>query len=76
MEKRKKVGHILCFPHGSVGKESACNAGDLGLILGRGDILEKEMATHSSILVCKILWTEELGGLQPQGSRSQAWMSH
>ena len=27
-------------------------------------ILEKEMATHSSILVWKILWTEEPGGLQ------------
>ena len=26
--------------------------------------LEKEMATHSSILVWKIPWTEELGGLQ------------
>ena len=31
-------------------KESACNAGDLGSIPGREDPLEKEMATHSSIL--------------------------
>ena len=30
--------------------------------------LEKEMATHSSILAWRILWTEELGGLQPMGS--------
>ena len=30
--------------------------------------LEKEMATHSSILVWKILWTEEPGGLQSMGS--------
>ena len=32
--------------------------------LGREDPLEKEMATHSSILACKIPWTEEPGGLQ------------
>ena len=31
--------------------------------LGREDSLEKEMATHSSILAWKIPWTEELGGL-------------
>jgi len=35
---------------GSEVKESACSAGDLGLILGLGRSLEKEMATHSSIL--------------------------
>ena len=34
----------------SVGKESACNAGDLGSILGWEDPLEEEMATHSSVL--------------------------
>ena len=31
--------------------------------------LEKEMATPSSILIWKIPWTEELGGLQPMGSQ-------
>ena len=41
----------LGFPSGSDGKESACNAGDLGLIPGWEDPLEKGMATHSSILV-------------------------
>ena len=35
--------------------------------LGREDLLEKEMATHSSILAWKIPWMEELGGLQVQG---------
>ena len=30
-------------------------------------ILEKEMATHSSILVWRIPWTEEPGGLQSMG---------
>ena len=85
------------FPHSSVGKESACNAGDPGLIswvrkihwrrdrlptpvswvslvaqrvknppamletwvqsLGWEDPLEKEKATHSSILAWRIPWT-------------------
>ena len=35
--------------------------------LGREDPLEKEMATHSSILVWRIPWTEEPGGLQSMG---------
>ena len=37
--------------------------------LGWEDPLEKEMATHSSILAWKILWTEEPGGLQFMGSQ-------
>ena len=37
--------------------------------LGQEDPLEKEMATHSSILVWRIPWTEELGGLQSTGSK-------
>ena len=35
--------------------------------LGREDLLEKEMATHSSILAWKIPWMEELGRLQSMG---------
>ena len=35
--------------------------------LGREDPLEKEMATHSSILAWGLLWTEEPGGLQRAG---------
>ena len=35
--------------------------------LGQGDLLEQEMATHSSILAWKIPWTEEPGGLQSMG---------
>ena len=43
--------------------------------LGREDILEKEMATHSSILAWKIPWIEELGGLQAQGvAKSHTWL--
>ena len=35
--------------------------------LGRDDLLEKEMATYSSILAWEIPWTEEPGGLQSMG---------
>ena len=37
--------------------------------LGREDLLEKEVAPHSSILAWKIPWTEEPGGLQSMGSQ-------
>ena len=37
--------------------------------LGREDPLEKEMATHSSILAWRIPWTEKPGGLQSMGSQ-------
>ena len=37
--------------------------------LGWEEPLEKEMATHSSILAWRIPWTEELGGLQSTGSQ-------
>ena len=37
--------------------------------LGWEDPLEKEVATHSSILAWRILWTEEPGGLQSMGSQ-------
>ena len=35
------------------------------------DPLDREMATHSGILAWKILWTEELGGLQSMRLQSQ-----
>jgi len=59
----------LGFPDGSDGKESACNVGDLGWIPEWEDPLEKEMATHSSILTWRIPWTEEPGWLQSMGSQ-------
>ena len=69
---KKEIQHTkhvrLGFPHSASGKESACNAGDLGLIPGLGDSLEKGMVTHSSILAWRIPWTEELGRLQFIGS--------
>ena len=50
---------LSVFPGGSVGKESACNAGDPGSIPESGRSLEKEMATYSSILSWETPWTEE-----------------
>ena len=54
---------------GSYSKETACNAGDQVRSLGWEDPLEKEMATHSSILAWKIVWMEEPGRLQSMGSQ-------
>ena len=39
------------------------------LSLSWEDLLEKEMATHCSILAWKMPWTEEPGGLQSMGSQ-------
>ena len=43
--------------------------------LGQEDPLEKGKASHSSILVQRISWTEETGGLQSMGSQSQTRLS-
>ena len=56
------------LPNGSVGKESACNAGDTGDRLDWEDPMEKEMATYPSVLAWEIPWTEEPCGLQSMGS--------
>ena len=56
------------FPKWLSGKESTCNVGDTVQSLGQEDLLEEDMATHSSILVWKIPWTEEPGRLQSMGS--------
>ena len=57
-------------PGGLDGKPSACSAEDLGSIPGSEDPLEKEMATHSSILARKIPWSEEPDRLQSMGSQT------
>jgi len=59
---------VLGFPSDSEVKESAFNAGDTGN-MGREDPLEKEMATHSSILAWEIPWTGEPGRLQSMESQ-------
>ena len=56
------------FPGGSDGKESACNAGDPGLIPGLGRSFGEGYGDHSSFLAWRIPWTEEPGGLQSMGS--------
>ena len=50
-------------------KEPTCNAGDVALISGSGNLLEEEMATHSSIVAWRIPWIEDSGGLQSMGSQ-------
>ena len=58
------------FPGGSAVKNTPSNAGDAGSIPGSGRSLEKEIATHSSILAWRIPWTEEPAGLQSTGSQT------
>ena len=60
---------FLGFPGGSAGKESVCNVGDLGSILGWEDPLEKGTATHSSILAWRIPWITVHGV-----TKSQIWL--
>ena len=50
-------------------RPSAYNVGDPGSNPGREDVLEKEMATHSSVLAWQIPWMEEPGRLQSMGSQ-------
>ena len=56
------------FPGGSVVKNPAMQEKWVQA-LGQEDLLEKEMATHSSILAWKISWTQQPGGLQSMGSQ-------
>ena len=60
------------FPGGSDGKESTCNAGDLGW----QDPLEEGMATPLRILAWRIPWTEEPGGLQSMVAKSWTRLSN
>ena len=57
---------ICGLPRWLSGKESACQCRRETRVgcLAREDPLEEEMATHSSILVWEIPWTEEPGGLK------------
>ena len=55
------------FPGGSVVKNPPAMQETWVRSLGQEDPLEKEMATHSSILAWEIPWTEEPGALQSMG---------
>ena len=55
-------------------KNLTAKAGDIRdvdsiLGLGHEDPQKESMATHSSILACRISWTEEPGGLHPWGHK-------
>ena len=60
--KISKTNIYKGFPHGSVVKNPPAKQETRVGLLGQEDPLEKEMATHSSILAWEILWTEEPGG--------------
>ena len=60
--------HLSGFPGGSAVKKPP--AVQMWVrSLGQEDPLEREMATHSSILAWRLPWTEELGGLYSMGSQ-------
>ena len=58
------------LPCGSDGKESACNAGDPGLMPGSGRSSGEGNGYHSSILAWRISWTVGTGGLPSMGSQT------
>ena len=58
----------MVFPSGSVVKNPREMQETQARLLGQEDPLEEGMATHSSILACRMPWTEEPGGLQFIGS--------
>ena len=55
----QKICCLLCFPCGSAGKESACNAGDLGLISGLG----RSTGEGKGYLLTPLFWPGEFHGL-------------
>ena len=55
---------------------NAGDAGDSGLIPGSKEPLEKEMATHSSVLTWKTPLKEEPGGLQSWGCKELETIEH
>ena len=63
-----QVSTNVALPRWLSGKESAAILEIQVRSLGQEDHQEKGMATHSSILAWRILWTEEPGGLQSMGS--------
>ena len=61
------------LPGGSNDKESACNAGELGLTMSWEDPLEKGMVTQFSTLAWRIPWTEEPGRLHTVHGVTKSW---
>ena len=75
-KKVANVKHQMGFPGDSVVKNLPAVQEAQVQSLGLEDPLEKEMATHSSILAWEIPWTEESDGLQPMSSQSQTQLSN
>jgi len=59
----------IIFPGDSDSEECAATRETQVRSLSQEDPLEKGMATHSSVLACRIPWTEESGGLQSMRSQ-------
>ena len=59
----------MAFPGCSAAKNPPAMQETKVQTLGQEDSLQKEMATHSSIIAWEIPWTEKLGGLQSMGSQ-------
>ena len=66
---KRWIERIEGFPSDSVVKNLPAVLETWVQSLGQEDPLEKEMATHSSILAWTIPWAEEPGGLQSMGSQ-------
>ena len=78
-ENHNKLSPDSCwrgFPGDSDSTEPARNVWDPSSVPGLGRILQKEMATHYSILAWRNPRTEEPGGLQSMGSQSQTPLSN
>ena len=67
--KKVKIEVYVGFPGGSVVKNLPAQQETWVQSLGWEDPLKEEMATHSSILILEIPWTEDPGGLQSMGSQ-------
>ena len=71
LQVQGKLNLLLCegfsgdFPGGSEGKNMSAMWETWVRSLGQENPLEKEMATHYSILAWRIPWMEELGGYSP-----------
>ena len=75
MTKKKNKKKKKRLPWWLSGRESTY-AGDMVQSLSWEDILEKELATHSSILAWKIPRTEKSGGLHyMESQKSQIWLT-
>ena len=69
-ERAHKEAHLhWASPVAQVVKNPPTTPGDAGSIPGLERSLEKEMATHTSILAWEIPWTEDPGGQQSMGSQ-------